>query len=205
MNDITVGNLVGTIQWTHNRILALTQELSDGQFAQQASPTAPPIGWHVFHIGRWADRLQASIPKTRGQKSDLRKEIWVVNNLAKHWDEKLDNLGWLETGTGMDIESAVYLAAIGKSTLLDYAQHTFDEANLAVGELKVEQLQQTRLSIRPEYRTSSTGQLQIDYAGDRPVTVLDDLLFHISHASRHLGMIEALRGVLFTIVGTATV
>jgi uncharacterized damage-inducible protein DinB len=205
MNNIPVSNFAGIIQWTHDRILALTQELSDEQVAQQASPTAPPIGWHVFHIGRWADRLQASIPKTHGQKPDLRKEIWVIDDVAKHWGQKPGNLGWLETGAGMDIESAVSLASIGKSVLLEYAQHTFGEANLAVGELKVEQLQQARLSIRPEYKVAPAGQMQLDYAGDRPVTVLDDLIFHISHASRHLGMIEALRGVLFAIVGTASV
>jgi hypothetical protein len=41
--------------------------------------------------------------------------------------------------------------------------------------------------------------------GERKATVFDDLLFHAAHAGRHLGMIEALRGTLFSIPGTASV
>ncbi|MEZ4618812.1 MAG: hypothetical protein R2867_25310 [Caldilineaceae bacterium] len=37
------------------------------------------------------------------------------------------------------------------------------------------------------------------------VATVNDRLFHISHASRHLGMIEALRGTLFAVAGTASV
>ncbi len=208
MNDASVQNVAGLIRWTHDRILAITQDLSDGQFAQQASPTAPPIGWHVFHIGRWADRLQASLPidlQPADPASVPRHEIWVDADLARRWEAAPDSLGWLETGAGMDIEAAVSIASIGKPTILEYAQQSFEKANVGVSQLKVEQLLQTRPSIRPHYRISPTGQLQIDYAEERLVTVLNDLLFHISHASRHLGMIEALRGVLFTLKGTASV
>jgi len=87
--------------------------------------------------------------------------------------------------------------------LLEYARRAFSLAEQAVDELSDEQLQQHRQSILPQMETSSTGSLYI--SGAREVAVLDDLILHISHAGRHLGMIEDLRGVLFEIAGTASV
>ncbi|UCE50883.1 MAG: hypothetical protein JSV31_16600 [Desulfobacterales bacterium] len=54
-----------------------------------------------------------------------------------------------------------------------------------------------------QIKTSPKGKPLI--IGQRQATVFDDLLFHATHAGRHLGMIEALRGTLFSIAGTASV
>lgn len=206
MTDIIGNSIITMIKWTHQSLISCTEDLTDQQIAQQPSLTAPPIGWHLFHIARWADRLQASflIKATEsGKQSDLHSELWVVEGLTTQWGLKPESFGLLETGTGMDVESAVSVALLGKSTLLEYARRTFAEAELAIDKLNVEQLQQTRRSILPQLQVSPAGHPY--FSGEREVAVLDDLLLHVSHAGRHLGMIEALRGALFAIAGTASV
>ena len=120
MTDSIGGILKGRIQLTHKSIISITEDLTDAQFAQQPSPTAPPIGWHLFHMARWADRLQASTPVTSDGQSrqvDPRSQIWTVAGLATKWGLRPDRLGSLEAGTGMDIDSAVEVALLGGETL----------------------------------------------------------------------------------------
>ncbi len=103
----------------------------------------------------------------------------------------------------MEIGDAVSVTSTDRSLLFDYAHRTFAEVEQLIRGLDVRQLQQPRQSILPQIQVSSTGQLY--FSGERNIAVLDDLLFHISHTGRHLGMIEALRGVMFAIAGTASV
>ena len=62
MTNQIAASLADGIAWTHQAILRLVEDISDEMLAKPPSATAPPIGWHVFHIARWADRLQASLP-----------------------------------------------------------------------------------------------------------------------------------------------
>ncbi len=55
--------------------------------------------------------------------------------LVTQWGWQPEHLGLLETGAGMDVDSAVSMALLGKSTLLDYARCTFSGAEQAVSEL----------------------------------------------------------------------
>lgn len=196
----------GIIQYSQGKFLALTEDLTDEQFAQQPSPTAPPIGWHLFHMARWADRLQASFAGASTAFAawpEHSAELWIVDKVAGQWGLQPEQLGLLETGVGMAVEDAVAVAALGKAHLLDYARRTFAAANQAVGALDGAQLEASRRSILPQLQVSPTGQPY--FSNDREVVVVNDLLFHISHASRHLGMIEALRGAMFAVAGTASV
>ena len=197
---------IGIIQNSHGKLLALTEALTDDQFAQQPSPTAPPIGWHLFHMARWADRLQASfagVSTAFDEWPEHSAEIWIVDKVASQWRLQPDRLGLLETGLGMAVEDAVAVATLGKDPLLDYARRVFLAAEQAVGALHGAQLEAPRRSILPQLQVSPTGQPY--FSNDREVAMVNDLLFHISHASRHLGMIEALRGALFAVAGTASV
>ena len=45
-----------TIHWLHEALLRVTEELTPEQFCWLPGPEAPPIGWHLWHIARWADR-----------------------------------------------------------------------------------------------------------------------------------------------------
>ena len=206
MTHIVVNQLAGIVKWTHHSMIALTEDLSNERFAQHPSPSAPPIGWHLFHIARWADRLQASLlvgSAKQSKLSHLSGEIWTGDDLAIQWGLKPGSLGLLEAGTGMDVDSAVSLALAGKSTLLDYARRTFSKAEQALSVQRDEQLQDSRLGILPRLEVRLSGELY--FASDYETILLNDLLFHISHGGRHLGMIEGLRGALFAMAGTASV
>ena len=60
MGNIIMVGLSMRIQWTHNSIISTAEALTETQLSQQPGPTSPPIGWHLWHTSRWADRLQAS-------------------------------------------------------------------------------------------------------------------------------------------------
>ena len=190
----------------HSSIIQISEDLTEAQFFQQPSATAPPIGWHVFHIARWADRLQASFPNRSPDdihQPDLPGQIWLFEDFVAQWAQLPDSLGWLDTGAGMSVEQAVALAGVGKSSLLDYARLSFAAANEAVAKLSDDELLETRHSIIPVLEIDSNGEIKTQ--GQREVTILFDLMFHTSHSQRHMGMIEALRGAMFSISGTATI
>ena len=209
MTDPLIDELVGPwfLPFPHHAILRFAKELSDEMLVKPPSSTAPPIGWHVFHIARWADRLQASLPNRLpgdSHQSDLPRQIWLVEEVANAWGIDSSALGWLETGSGMTKEQAVSIASVGRAMLIEYAEKVFLAADDATKHLHDHELTQERNSIIPGLRIDSeTGTLET--TGPRLVTVHFDLLFHLSHASRHLGMIEALKGAVLSVAGTATV
>jgi hypothetical protein len=206
MGEIIVNAVVGRIKWTHHGLISVTEDLTGQQISQQPSPIAPPIGWHLFHVARWADRLQVSFsitPTIEDSQPGRRGEIWRVEGLAAQWGLDPESLGLEESGPGMEVEDAVLVASLGKSILLDYARRVFAEVEQVIGDMNVHQLQQPRLSILPQIEVSPSGKPV--FAGDRESTIYNDLMFHLAHTSRHLGMIEALRGALFAVPGTASV
>ena len=103
----------------------------------------------------------------------------------------------------MDVEVAVGNGSLGSSKLIGYAHRMFEATDKLIADFSFEHLQETRQSILPQIQKSPEGKPLI--IGERQATVFDDLLFHATHAGRHLGMIEALRGTLFSIPGTASV
>jgi hypothetical protein len=192
MSDVTLENLTPRINQVHTLLLTITEELTEDELYRRFGPTAPPIGWHLWHISRFADRLQATLP--RAQQSDLtqldpRRGIWERERLAARWDLDPATLGRVETGIGMSYDDAEALPrTIGREALLDYARRVMGAVDEAVAALTPEQFAMTR-------PTASTR------GGEGPVA--GDLFLHLSHAGRHLGMIEALRGLLGR-DGTAT-
>ena len=204
MSD-TIGNLIALrIQWTHEMTLAVTEDLTDEQLAQQPSPTAPPIGWHLWHVARWADRLQASFPSNMtesGRELDHRSQIWMGEGLAARWRLNPETLGVLEAGSGMEVDVAVSLAQVGKGVLLDYARRAFTDVEQLTADLDVSQLTASRKSVM-EFRIDGDS---VSEALGEETTVVADLGFHLAHANRHLGMIESLRGSMLGMRGTASV
>ncbi len=199
--------ILGPHPGMHNAILRLADALSEEEFTIFPSPTAPPIGWHLFHLVRWADRLQASFPNVspeEAQDASLPRQFWVVDEIPARWELDPKRLGWLEMGAGMTIEASTDLMAVGKEMLMDYARKSIDAANAVFETISDDILMLPRYSILPAYDVDpDTGA--VFGAGPREATVLFDLQFYCSHQNRHLGMIEALRGAMFSIPGTASV
>jgi hypothetical protein len=204
-NDIMDG-LGMRIQWTHNGIISIGEGLNETQLSQQPGPTSPPIGWHLWHTSRWADRLQASFQIENLEdtyQGPLKTEYWEKENTVQEWNLSKESLGLLETGATMTAEAAVTVSCIEKSKLITYARRVFEAAEEVISKIDDGMLTQSRYSILPELQNIPNEQPV--YIGDRQTTLMDDLLFHMSHVSRHLGMMEALQGMLFDVSGSVSI
>jgi hypothetical protein len=154
----------------HERVLTLVDDLTDDQLAWRPGQHAPSIGFHAWHLGRWAD-FDAS--QVTGDK-----QIWEARELAAAWGFATQ-LGQSETGTEMGDDASDLLVLPGKAELLDYVRNAFASIDNALdGATKT-------------HERHSNEQ------------VADLICTYLTHDSRHLGMIEALRGML-GLTGSAT-
>jgi hypothetical protein len=76
----------------HSLLLKVTSDLTDEQLkrrpAQVPPEIAPSIAWHLWHIARWADLVQASIPGMTGElgrRLGPGAQIWESEDLAARW------------------------------------------------------------------------------------------------------------------------
>ena len=176
----------------HALILEVTSDLSDEQLARRpadvAPSVAPSIAWHLWHIARWADFLQASLPgmtPALAQRLGPGRQVWEAEGLAARWGLAAA-AGYRETGMGLDDEGSARLRLPGKAALLDYGRAAFARADRAVAAVD-----------EGVFATPCTDLY------DRRTSVGSAVMSHLTHASRHLGMIEALKGML-GVRGTAT-
>lgn len=168
-------------------ILAVTRDLTAAQLTAVSGPHAPAIGFHLWHIARWADIVQAHLPSMWAQPGTTAvQEVWQREGLATRWGLADVELGYRDTGMALSDEAAQALALPDGATLLAYATRTFAAAEATV------------LAVDDEH----FGISGRDPLG-RETTVGNAVLNHLLHLGRHLGMIEALRGVL-GLHGTAT-
>lgn len=159
---------------THEILLDLIVNLTDDQISWTPNETTPSIGFHVWHLARWADYLQEII---NGRGSQL----WEKENLATHWNIETKSLGYAQTGMGMDDKTAVTLRMPRKELLLDYARCTF-----AVAEHAVEDI--TDSEFYKIYEVFHGENWHDGHIG--PI-----ISTWMTHDNRHLGMIECLVGV----------
>lgn len=177
------------IQMSHNMLVELTELLSEAHFSWVPGPHAPPIGWHLWHMARWTDRMQAAWPTPEGASA---REIWVKEHLDIQWELDTTTLGVLQTGMGMTPAAAWRLVhEVGRTRHLAYARRCFVAWSAVSGQVRETDPETVRTSVRA-FRTDE--QKQVIEAPARQVTVADDLLFHLHHAGRHVGMVEGLLG-----------
>ncbi len=159
---------------THENLLDLLVNLTDEQIGWTPNATTPSIGFHVWHLARWADYLQEMI-NGRGN------QLWDKEELAIHWDMETDSLGYAQTGMSMDDKTAVTLRIPGKDLLLDYARRAFSAAQRAV----------ERISDKEFYKIYE-GLNGENWHDGRIGPIISTWM---THDNRHLGMIECLVGV----------
>ena len=187
--------IIGAYRKTHERILTLAERLTDAQLHWRPTPDSLSIAFHIWHIARWADHIQATFP---GMTSELGRrlapgvQIWEAEDQATQWGFASDQLGYAATGMTMPESVAVRLAFPSKATVLAYLSSAFAAVDRALTAIDEEQFEAAE---QPQQLTEGIW-------GEG--TVGDAILAHIIHDNRHLGMIECLIGIQ-TGSGSATV
>lgn len=164
------GLLAKRLERTHTWTLEALEALDDAALKEQLGPNAPSIAFHAWHVARWADRVQARL--TGGP------EVWERDAVASRWGLDLGGLGKHGTGWGISDDQSAELPLPSKDELLRYVSEAFAAANRAAAEVQDDQLEEI---VTDHY--------------DRKEPMAQILISHTGHASRHLGMMEALRGV----------
>ena len=161
----------------HEKLLDLVDSLTDEQIGEIFNDTTPCVGFHVWHLARWADYLQ-EIVNGRGS------QLWEKEKLAIRWNMETEtaSLGYAQTGMGMDDKAAMMLRIPQKDMLLDYARRAF-----ALAEQAVETIHDNKFY--EIYETLHGENWHDGHIG--PI-----ISTWMTHDSRHLGMIECLVGIL---------
>jgi hypothetical protein len=193
MNPSPATQVVQSFVKTNRRILTFAERLSDEQL-RWSPDQSHSIAFHLWHIARWTDCFQAALPgmtPTLTAHLEAGVQVWHSSQLAQSWGFDRVELGISETGMEMGDDMAAQLHFPSKEILLDYARQVFAVAEQSVQAINDE-----------EFQATEQWQPMVDEVWGES-TVGDSLLTHLTHSSRHLGMMECLLG-LQTKSGSAT-
>jgi hypothetical protein len=177
-----VASFVEDVRELHGSFATALADVTDDILLMRPGERAPSIGFHIWHIARWADRFQAWFPGSADSLARLgpNEEIWMRDDLAGAWGLTA-SLGRQDTGWGLDDEASASLSLPSKDHLVAYASEAFDAATAVLSGLHDGEL------------LDPTGNI---YDADEDWIVLDHFHWYRGHGARHLGMIEALKGIL---------
>jgi hypothetical protein len=160
---------------THGRLLTAAEELSPEQFTWSAGPSLHSVAWQLWHAARWDDVLASYFHRALAQ--DPRTQVWDRESLADRWSLASGTMGRRDTGTEMSNEAAEEVRFPDQKEVVGYARLAFAYAEEAVALIPNDLL----LAVAKD-----------DPDGD---TQLDNVLIYLEHLSRHLGMIESIKGL----------
>jgi hypothetical protein len=159
----------------HERLLKVAEEMSPEQFASSAGPSLHSVAWQLWHAARWDDVLASYFH--RALAKDPRAQVWERESLADRWSLPSGSMGRRDTGTEMTNETAEEIRFPDQSEVVAYARLAFAYAEEGI-------------ELIPDGLLLAVAKDDPD--GD---TQLDNVLIYHEHLSRHLGMIEAIRGL----------
>jgi hypothetical protein len=171
------------LDWSQHNLLAVVRATSNAKLHAQPGPRAPSIAFHGWHMARWADKYQSALPVWIDGRSDVEPsdEIWVRDDVVGRWGlSKIETGDFGGTGAGLDDEASAGLPLPGGPALLDYMEAAFTAFESKVRAIDDDTVLDIAIT---------------DLYGERS-TIADAIADATSHSERHLGMIEALRGVL---------
>src|ERR1700694_2165828 len=160
---------------THERLLTAAEEVSPEQFTWSAGPSLHSVAWQLWHAARWDDVLASYFHRALARHP--RTQVWERESLADRWSLAHGSMGRRDTGTEMSNEAAEEIRFPDQKELVGYARLAFAYAEEGIKLLPDGQL----LAVAKD-----------DPDGD---TQLDNGLIYLEHLSRHLGMIESIRGL----------
>ena len=184
-------SIVSTYHDTNTDVLKTIHGLSDKQINWQPQPACHSIAFILWHLARWTDHLQATIP---GMTEDLARrlppgqQIWEREQLATNWRFDPSQLGESQTGTDYEIDALGEPPWPRKEIMLDYAQQAFAAAEHAISFIDEEQFEEMeRLQYDDEYMKESLT---------KTVTVGNAVMEHLVHNIHHLGEVYYLIGLI---------
>jgi DinB superfamily len=168
-------SLLRSYRLAQERLLTAAEALSPEQFIWSAGPSLHSVAWQLWHAARWDDVFASYLHKALAQ--DPRTQMWEREALADRWALGSGALGRRDTGTEMSDEAAEEVRLPDQKEVVGYARLAFAYAEEAITLIPDDQL---------------LAAPKVDADGD---TKLDNVLIYLEHLSRHLGMIEAIRGL----------
>lgn len=184
MSQALGGVLKSRYKLGHQRVLKVIEDLTEEQMRWHPTSSTHSVAWNAWHLGRWADYLQARIPALTARLGEVlgpRRQIWEEERLAVLWGLDPVILGWGETGTDMDDGIAAALPLPNKDDLLGYMRRSYEAAELAVDAIENEEF---TVAYREPY----------DPGTER--TVAFTIIGLHAHDERHLGQIAFLRRMM---------
>ncbi|HET9722459.1 MAG TPA: DinB family protein [Actinomycetota bacterium] len=182
-------SLVAEIAFIHTSFLEAVDALDDERFRARPGTKAPAIAFHLWHTARWADMLHGRLGELAPdlERVTTRDQIWDARGLAQAWGLGTE-LGKGASGMGLDDDASAALRLPDREEVASYAREAFTAAEEVL-------------------RSIADAELLLptaDFYDEGDWVVLDHFGWHLTHAARHLGMIEALKGIL-GLEGTVTV
>lgn len=165
--------------------MAVVARVDEHALVERRAPTAPPIAFHLWHMARWADLMQARVSAAVPRLGE-RAEIWTSERLADVWHVDVP-LGRFDSGMEMGDEASATMTYPTREALVDYVRRALEAALELYRGVSDED---AAIVARDPY--------------DREASVATMLVANLTHLNRHLGMIEALIGVAGRI-GSASV
>ena len=168
------------MQKTYRWVREAVAGLSEDQLRWQPNPSTPSIRFHLFHVARWADDLHRLLTGAEHQ-------AWHAEGIAARWGLDPAALGFGESGAMVDDEAAMALPLPERDALFAYCDRVLAAADRALANVGDEEMRQT-----------------VTDAEGKAFPLDEAVVGQLAHTSRHLGMIECLKGVQ-GLRGTATV
>lgn len=176
---------------TNADVLKTIRELSDEQINWQPHPACHSIAFILWHLARWTDHLQATIP---GMTEELSRrlapgqQIWERDQMAENWGFDPTQLGESQLGTNYEIDALGEPRWPKKEMMLNYAEKAFIAAEHAISFIDEEQFQESeRLQYDDDYMRESVAKTG---------TVGNAIMEHLVHNIHHLGEVYYLIGLL---------
>jgi hypothetical protein len=182
MDSFAPYNTLRAYKVNHKLILGLAESLTDDEILWKPDGYNNSIGFNLWHIARWSDNLIAEILK---EFPDLdvqvggATEIWEQESLAEKWG--LPPVLY-PGGTGLSDEDAHGLKFPAKEEMLAYLRKTFLRTEEFIEKFDARYPSSERLADEKLYKTLSD--------------IRWNLYYYLMHHCRHLGMMEALKGLL---------
>jgi hypothetical protein len=182
MDSYAPYNTLRAYKVNHKLILGLAESLTDDQILWKPAGYNNSIGFNLWHIARWSDNLIAEILKEFPELDiDLGEatEIWEQESLAQKWG--LPPVLY-PGGTGLSDEAIDGLSFPSKDEMIAYLRKTFSRTEKFIENCDERYLSSEPIADEVLYKTITD--------------IRWNLYYYLMHHCRHLGMMEALKGLL---------